>query len=203
MRRSSSSRVLVHRVAAGESQHALEAVVHVDDAAVPPRHRDGVAGFVDAQEQEADLLLALGVRDGAPGNDGDARDLAGFVAYRQVRGLDPQEAACLRAVAAGARKMPAAQQPRPDLFAPDDALAFVQAVAQHVVAQGQGLCAGILHRGQEIFIGVRQKAGHVEVEQQQRPIHRRQVIARAPGGALGPRGGKAWMRIKHMGLHAG
>ncbi|KAG1364954.1 hypothetical protein G6F59_018879 [Rhizopus arrhizus] len=73
--------------------------------------------------------------------------------------------------------MLALEQPGPDAFSAGDALAFVHAVAQHVVAQRQGLLQGVPRGSQEIGVGVRQRAARIEIEQQQRPIHRRQYQA--------------------------
>ncbi|MNV76083.1 hypothetical protein D3C71_1694170 [compost metagenome] len=83
--------------------------------------------------------------------------------------------------------MHAPTQSRPHLFATGHALAFVHAVAQHVMAQQQGLFKGVPHGRQEIGVGVQQRAVRVEIEQQQRPVHRRQIIVGMPRGALGAR----------------
>ncbi|CUJ08835.1 Uncharacterised protein [Achromobacter xylosoxidans] len=197
------AQLLLQRVGAREAQHALEAVVDVDNAAIAARHGHGVAGFVDAQQQQADFLLALGVGDGLARDDRDAADLAAFVAHRQISGLDPHRGPAALAIAAGAREELATTQPRPDLLGAGDALAFVHAVAQQVVAQSGHIGAGIVERGQEVVVRVQEGAGGIEVEQQQCPVHRRQIVAHLPRGALRGHARTAWMRIKHKGLHTG
>ncbi|KAG1259586.1 hypothetical protein G6F66_014481 [Rhizopus arrhizus] len=80
---------LVHGIAPADAQHALEAVGHIDDAAITAGHRNGVAGFGDAQEQQADLFLALGIGNRLALDDRNAHDLAIIVLQRQISGLDP------------------------------------------------------------------------------------------------------------------
>ncbi|KAG1585587.1 hypothetical protein G6F46_014838 [Rhizopus delemar] len=81
MRRSSSSRVPPSgRPPASSSPN---------DAAITAGHRNGVAGFVDAQEQQADLFLALGIGNRLARDDRNAHDLAIIVLQRQISGLDP------------------------------------------------------------------------------------------------------------------
>ncbi len=145
---------LMQRVAARKAQHALKAVVHVDDAAIATGHRHRVARFVDAQQQQADLFLPFRVGNRLARHHRHAGDGAVLVGQRQVRGFDPQAAAVFHAVATRAGKMFAPTQARPDAFAAGDALAFIQAVAQHVVAQRQRLFAGIANRRQEIGVGL-------------------------------------------------
>ncbi|MNQ38723.1 hypothetical protein D3C85_523160 [compost metagenome] len=197
------AQVLVHRVAARKSQHALEAIVHVNDAPIAAGHGHRVAGFIDAQQQQADFFLPFGIGNRLARNHRDAADFARIVQHGQVGRLDPERATVLLAVAARAGEVLPAAQPRPDPFAAGDALALVHAVAQHIVAQGRDFVVGIAHRGQKICVGVQQGASCVEVEQQKRPVHRRQVIVHLPRGAFGGRARTAKVRIKHKGLHTG
>ncbi|CAB3897398.1 hypothetical protein LMG1864_04112 [Achromobacter ruhlandii] len=194
---------LPERIGARKAQHALEAIVDVDDSAVAPGHGHGIAGFVDPQQQQADLFLAFRIGDGLARDDRNAAHFAALVAHRQIGGLDPQRRAAAGAIAAGAGEEFAATQAGPDLFGAGDALAFVHAVAQQVVAQAGDIGAGIVQRGQEVVVRAQQRTGGVEVEQQQRPVHRRQIVAHLPRGALRGHARTAWMRIKHKGLHTG